>query len=302
MEQSSKEVSYILYAGKIIELFIISDAFCFVGVYFGHSSMHDVPTSKASLHKFLRDGNVTFKIYCRPLHQRTPTQVGEAHLRMTDILKSEIFSFCKDVEVVYSTKVPDCQVVIGLLKVTVKLGARWKQLGGDFPDRLNKESLSSDTSNSCENRKHDNEASLRHMSDPTPAPRCDGLNTSSRIFNNEASLRHMSDPTPAPRCDGLNTSSRIFNNEASLRHMSDPTPAPRCDSFSISSRISKNVRKEVMSCGVSKEQQFCKNDQQMIELVDEVVYPSPREVGVNKVSLAFRCIELLSHFVIRLHF
>jgi hypothetical protein len=166
------------------EFFVLSDAFFFAGIYFGHSSMHDLPTGKASLHKFLRDGNVTFRIYCRPLHQRTPMQVGEAHLRMTDILKSEILSFCKDVEVVYRTKTPDRQVVIGLLKVTVKLGARWKQFGGDFPDRLNKVSLSSDTCNSCESRKCESEASLRHMSNPTPAPTCDGFKISRGIFNN----------------------------------------------------------------------------------------------------------------------
>jgi len=173
-----------------------------------------------------------FRIYCRTLHQRVPTQVGEAHLTMTDILKSENFSFCKDVEVVYRTKIPECQVVIGLLKVTVKLGATRKHFVSDFPDKLNKESLSSNAGSNCESRKRD--------------------------------------------------------SEASLRHVSDPTPAPRSEDFSISRRIFKNNRKKVMRCDVSKEQESCKNDQQKIELDDEVVYPSLREVCFNKVRHAFR--------------
>lgn len=143
-----------------------------------------MPTSKASLHKFLRDGNITFRIYCRTLYQRIPTQVGEAHLRMTDILKSETLSFCKDVEVVYRTKIPECRVVIGLLKVTVKLGARRKHFGSDFPEKLNGEFLSSNGGNSCVSRKPDSEAILRHVSDPTPAPRCEGSSISRRIFKN----------------------------------------------------------------------------------------------------------------------
>ena len=223
---------YILCAENIKEFCVLSDAFFFVGIFFGQSSLHDVPTSKTSLHKFLRDGNIMFRIYCRQLHQRLPTQVGEARLRMTDILKSEIFSFCKDVEVVYRTKIPECQVVIGLLKVTVKLGTRQKHFGNDFPDKLHKECMSSNVCNNCESRKHDAEASLRHVSDPTPAPRCDG--------------------------------------------------------FSISRRIFKHSRKKVTSCDVSKEQEFCKNDQQKVELDDEVVCPSLTEVCVNKVRHAFR--------------
>jgi hypothetical protein len=152
---------------------------------------------------------------------------------MTDILKSENFSFCKDVEVVYRTRIPECQVVIGSLKVTVKLGATRNRFGSDFPDKLNKESWNSNAgSSNCESRKHDNEASLRSVSDPTPAPGSEG--------------------------------------------------------FSISRRIFKNNRKKVMSCDVSKEQEFCKNDQQRIELDDEVVYPLLREVCFNKVRHASR--------------
>jgi hypothetical protein len=75
-------------------------------------------------------------------------------------------------------------VVIGLLKVTVKLGATQKHFGSDFPDKLNKESLSSNAGNNCMSRKHDSEASSRHVSDPTPAPRSEGFNISSRIFKN----------------------------------------------------------------------------------------------------------------------
>ena len=217
----------------IKEFFILSDGFFFVGIYFGQSSLHNVPTSKASLHKFLKDGNIMFRIFCRTLHQRIPTQVGEAHLRMTDILKSETFSFCKDVEVVYGTEIPECQVVIGLLKVTVRLGARRKHFGGDLPDKLNTESLSSNAGSNCVSRKHDSEASLRHVSDPTPAPRSEGFNTPRRIF--------------------------------------------------------KNNGKKIMSCDVSKEEEFCKNDQRKTELNDEVAYPSLREVCVIKVRHAFRC-------------
>ena len=204
--------------------------------------MHNVPTSKAVLHKFLRDGNIMFRIYCRTLHQRVPTRVGEAHLSMADILKSETSSFCKDVEVVYRTKIPECQVVIGLLKLTVKLEARRKHFGSDFPDKLNKESLSSNAGNNCVSRKHD--------------------------------------------------------SKASLRHVSDPTPVPRCEDFSISRRIFKNNGKKIMSCDVSKEEEFCKNDQRKIELGDEGAYPSLREVRVNKVRHAFRLV-LLSHFGIQ---
>jgi hypothetical protein len=155
---------------------------------------------------------------------------------MADILQSEIFSFCKDVEVVCRTKIPECQVVVGLLKVTVKLGARRKYF--DNNDGLNKEFLDSKAGNNCASRKHDSEASSRHVSNPTPAPRCDGFNISRRIF--------------------------------------------------------KNSRKKVMSCGVSKEQEFCKNGQQKSELDDEVVYPSLRELTVNKVWHV-----LLSHLVIQ---
>jgi len=216
----------------IKEFFILSDSFFFVGIYFGQSLSHNVPTSKAALHKFVRDGNIMFRIYCRTLHQRVPALVGEAHLNMTDILKSETLSFRKDVEVVHRTKIPECQVVIGLLKVTVKLEARRKHFGNVFPDKLNKESLSSSAGSNCVSRKHDSEANLRHVSDPTPAPQSEGFNISRRIF--------------------------------------------------------KNSRKKVMSCDVSKEQEFCKNDQQKIELDDEVAYPSLREVCVNKVRHAFR--------------
>ena len=227
----------------IKEFFILSDAFFFAGVYFGQSSLHNVPTNKASLREFLRDGNILFRIYCRTLQQRVPTQVGEAHLSMTDILKSETFSLCKDVDIVHRTKITECQVVIGLLKVTVKLGARRKDFDSDYPDRLNKEFLSSNAGSNCESRKQDSEASLRHVSDPTPAPRSEGFNISRRVF--------------------------------------------------------KNSRKEVMSCDVNKEQEFCKNDQQKIELDDEVAYPLPREVCVNKVRHAA---VLLSNFVIQSKF
>ena len=168
----------------IKEFFILSDAFFFVGVYFGQSSLHNVPTNKASLYKFLRDGNIMFRIYCRTLHQRMPTQVGEAHLSMTDILKSETSSLCKDVEVVCRTKIPESQVVTGLLKVTVKLGARRKYIDSDFPDKLNKEFLSSNAGGNCESGKRDSEANLRHLSDPTPAPRSEGFNISRGIYKN----------------------------------------------------------------------------------------------------------------------
>jgi hypothetical protein len=103
---------------------------------------------------------------------------------MTDILKSETFSFCEEMEVVYRTKIPECQVVIGLLKVTVKLAARQKHFDSDFPDRLNKESLSSNAASNCVSRKHDSEASLRHVSDPKSAPRCESFSISRRIFKN----------------------------------------------------------------------------------------------------------------------
>jgi len=217
----------------IKEFFILSDAFFFAGVYFGQSSLHNVPTNKASLHKFLMDGNIMFRIYCRTLQQRVPTQVGEAHLNMTDILKSETFSLCKDVDIVYRSKIPEHQVVIGLLKVTVKLGATRKHFDSDFLDKLNKEFLNSNAGSNCESRKQDSEASLRYVSDPTTAPRSEG--------------------------------------------------------FDITRRIFKNSRKKVMSCDVSKEQEFCMNDRQKTESDDEVAYPSLREVCVCKVRHAVRC-------------
>jgi len=136
---------------------------------------------------------------------------------MTDILKSENFSLCKDVDVVYRTKIPECQIVIGLLKVTVKLGARQKHFDSDFPDKLNKEFLSSNAGSNCESRKQDSEASLRHVSDPTPAPRSEGFNISRRIFKN-STKKTMS-------CD-VSKEQEFCNNDRQKTELDDKVAYP----------------------------------------------------------------------------
>jgi hypothetical protein len=115
---------------------------------------------------------------------------------MTDILKSKNFNFSEAVEVVCGTKISECQVVVGLLKVTVKLEVRQKYFGSDLPDRLNEGSLGTNVGNNYENRKHDSEASLRHVSDSTPSPRHDGFDISKRVFK-DSRRKVMS-------CDGSN--------------------------------------------------------------------------------------------------
>jgi hypothetical protein len=135
-----------------------------------------LPTDKTSLHRLLRDGIITFRIYSRQLHQRIPSQIGEALLGMADILLSESFSFYKDVEVLYTTKVPECQVTVGVLKVTVELGSGQKYFGNNCLKKLNDERLGTDAGSDCEGVKldvfeHNNQGSLKHMPEPRVTPR-----------------------------------------------------------------------------------------------------------------------------------
>lgn len=154
--------------------------------------MYILPTSKTSFYRLLRDGNITFRIYSRHLHQRLPSQIGEACLRMTDILKSETFIFCKDIEILYSTKIPECQVHVGVLKVTVQLGSGQRNHGNNFLNKLNNEGMHTEVINDCENMKpdaseHKREANLKPVSDAGRAPRHHASNISRRIIKNSGS-------------------------------------------------------------------------------------------------------------------
>jgi hypothetical protein len=95
---------------------------------------------------------------------------------MADILLSESFSFYKDVEVLYTTKVPECQVTVGVLKVTVELGSGQKYFGNNCLKKLNDERLGTDAGSDCEGVKldvfeHNNQGSLEHMPEPRVTPR-----------------------------------------------------------------------------------------------------------------------------------
>lgn len=130
-----------------------------------------------------------FRIYCRQLHQRIPSQIGEACLRMTDILKSETFIFHKDMEILYRTNTPECQVHIGVLKVTVQLGSGQRNFGNNFLNKLNNEGLPTETGSDCENMKpdtfeHKREASSKPVSEARHALKHHASNISTRIIKN----------------------------------------------------------------------------------------------------------------------
>jgi hypothetical protein len=165
----------------------------FVDIYFGQSSSHLLPTSRTSFYRLLRDGYITFRIYSRQLHQRIPSQIGEACLRMTDILKYETFTFCKDIEILYRTKIPACQVHVGVLKVTVQLRSGQRNFGNNFVNKLNGEGLGTEAGSDSENVKpetfeHKREASLKPVSDARLAPRHHISSISRRFVKN--STRH----------------------------------------------------------------------------------------------------------------
>lgn len=137
----------------------------------------------------MRDGNITFRIYSRQLHQRLPSKIGEACLRMTDVLKSETFIFRKDIEILYRTKIPECEVHIGVLKVTVHLGSGQRKFGNNFLSKLNNDGMHTEVVTDCENMKphafeHKREASLKPVSDVRLAPKQHAPNISRRIIKN----------------------------------------------------------------------------------------------------------------------
>jgi hypothetical protein len=209
----------------------------FIDIYFGQSSLHVLPTSKASLHRLLRAVSITFRIYSRQLHQRIPSQIGEAYVEMSDNLLSETFSFYKDIEVLYTTKEPECQMVLGVLKVTVELGSGQKYFGNNFLKKFNNEGLGTEAGSDCEGVKLD-------------------------VFGHK--------------------------NQSTLKHVSDP----RHHASDISERTFKKGR-NVVSYKINKEQEFCKNNQQNIELEDRMVDSSRSEISLNEVryALSFACLS-----------
>ncbi|XP_033608790.1 uncharacterized protein LOC111867995 isoform X4 [Cryptotermes secundus] len=161
-------------------------------IYFGQSSLYILPTSKTSFCRLLRDGNITFRVYSRHLHQKLPLQIGEACLRMTDILKSESFIFHDDIEILYRTKIPECQVHIGVLKITVQLGSGQRNFGNNFLNKLNSDGMRTEVVSDCENMKpgaseHKREANLKPVSDTRLAPRHHASSISRRIIKNNGS-------------------------------------------------------------------------------------------------------------------
>jgi ribosomal protein L32 len=95
---------------------------------------------------------------------------------MTDILQSETFIFCKDIEIVCRSKIPECQVNIGILKVTVQLGSEQRNFGNNFVNKLNNESLCNEAGSDHDSVKpvafkHECEASLKPVLDSRRAPR-----------------------------------------------------------------------------------------------------------------------------------
>jgi len=155
--------------------------------------VHMLPTSKTSLHKLLRDVNIAFRIYSRQLSQKIPSKIGEAHLSMTDILKSETFSSCKDIAVLNTTKIPECQVPIGVLKVTVELGSEQKYFGNNFVEKISNEGWGTEADSDYGGVKlgiheYNTEASLKHVSDPRPAPKHHASNISRRFFKNRRKI------------------------------------------------------------------------------------------------------------------
>jgi hypothetical protein len=108
---------------------------------------------------------------------------------MTDILKSETFVFCKDIEILYKPKIPECQVQIGVLKVTVQLGSEQRHFDNNFLNKLSNEGLCTEAG--CDHEtvrpstfKHKHEASLKPVSDSIPAPRHHASSISGRIIKN----------------------------------------------------------------------------------------------------------------------
>jgi hypothetical protein len=108
---------------------------------------------------------------------------------MTDILKSETFILHKDIEILYRTKVPECQVHIGVLKVTVQLGSGQRNFNNNFLNKLNNEGMHTEVGSDCENMKpdafeHKHETSLKSVSDASLLPEHRAPNISRRIIKN----------------------------------------------------------------------------------------------------------------------
>lgn len=222
-------------------MFILNKLSVFLDIYFGQSSLYILPTSKTSFYRLLRDGNITFRIYSRHLHQRLPSQIGEARLRMTDILKSETFIFHKDIEILYRTKIPECQVHIGVLKITVQLGSGQRNFGNNFLNKLNNEGMCTEVVSDC-----------------------------------------ASEHKP----------------EANLKPVSDTRLAPRHHASSISRRSIKNNGSNGISRDMIKENQFCQNSEQEIELDHRVADSSLSETSLNEVRHALSCTYSLLCFVL----
>jgi hypothetical protein len=110
---------------------------------------------------------------------------------MTDILKSEAFIFCKDIDILCRTKIPECQVHIGVLKVTVHLGSGRRNFGNNFMNKLSNEGMHTEVGSDCEDMKpdaleHTCEASLKPVSDASLAPKHHASNISRRIIKNSS--------------------------------------------------------------------------------------------------------------------
>jgi ribosomal protein L32 len=175
-----------------------------------------LPTSKTSFYRLLSDGNIIFRIYSRQLHQRIPSQIGEACLKMTDILKSETFIFCNDIEILYKPKIPECQIQIGVLKVTVQLGSKQRHFNNNFLKKLSIEGLCTETLSNHETVKpstfrHKHEASLKPMSNSELAPGHHASSISRRIIKNNRS---------SVICHNMNNNHQFCKNceEVELRH------------------------------------------------------------------------------------
>jgi hypothetical protein len=161
---------------------------------------------------------------------------------MTDILKSETFIFCKDIEILYGSKIPECQVHIGVLKVTVQLGSAQRNFGNNFLNKLNNEGMHTEVVSDHENMKPD-------------------------------AFEHK--------------------REASLKPVSDARLASKHHASNISRRIIKNSGRNGISHDINKENQFCKNIEQEIELDHRVADSSLSETSLNEVRIALACMYSL---------
>jgi hypothetical protein len=112
---------------------------------------------------------------------------------MTDILKSDTYILCKDIDILYKPKIPECQVQIGVLKVTVQLGSEQRHFDNNFLNKLSNEGLCTEAGGDHETVrrstfKHKHEASSMPVSDSIPLPRHASSNSRKIIKNNRRSV------------------------------------------------------------------------------------------------------------------